>query len=198
MSMYLRTATLVLLLIISSGVFAREPAAEPYYGFYPSPIGADWKKLKHNLLGFSIDVPASWTFGVSGTGALVVALLYPETIDTSKFHENYQSIEIGRIGGSMTLEQVKRSVVAGMLQKHMDAEVIAPIVGQPKDKELKDNVVIAWTSKTNIRVVEDITLVRTPDSIRSVTVRSSESVARTNKAVHRRIVESFVAHQSKP
>jgi hypothetical protein len=39
-------------------------AKNPYYGFYPSTKGKDFKLLKHNILGFSIDIPSTWTFGV--------------------------------------------------------------------------------------------------------------------------------------
>jgi|GEM_PF-2552475 len=147
-----------------------------YYGFFPSERGSDYKKFVHNILGFSIDIPSTWIFGVSGTPPTAVVFLYREGLDTGKISKDYETIEIGQIpSNEMNLAEAYNVVMRGMKAKHPKFIIVKePFVGKinglPSMSWIYD-----WPSKTGFTVTEYITLVKSPDSIRSLAVRTTLS-----------------------
>ena len=148
--------------------------AEPYYGFYSSPLGPSYKTLRHNLFGFQIDLPSNWNFGVITQGDIPVALLYPSSVETTRLSDSYISIEIGSLAlPKMTLEEAHRHLMTGMQTADPGLhEIELPATNQSSGR-CGASIAIHLAMKTQVEVVEWVTLVEEPKGIRSVTVRGA-------------------------
>lgn len=163
-----------------------------YYGFYPSEKGTCYKTFKHNIFGFSIDIPSNWVFGVNGEPPSTVVLIYPEGMITNKFTDYYETIEIGQLPvQNITLEQAQQMTMLGMNQKHSN------ITGgnQSSNAVINGNKSISWIfqwqSQAGYTVVEYITLVQGGEKIRSVAVRTARKDFDLRLQFYDNIVHSF-------
>jgi len=170
-----------------------EVAADtPYFGFYPSTMGREFKLFKHNILGFSIDIPASWTFGVFGKPPLTVALVYPEGLNTGIISENYEMIEIGQLPLlNINLQQAKDIVILGIHTRRKNIEYVGDLI--PTYVYNTDTIrwKYSWRSKSGILLIEDISLIKFGDRIRSVTVRATKNKYDKQLGFYEPIASSF-------
>jgi hypothetical protein len=165
----------------------------PYYGFYPSNKGANYKQLRHNIYGFSIDIPSNWTFGVNGMGDTAVILIYPDGMITERFTEDYESIEIGRIPfRKASLQDCLKNLMVGMRIAHLNIEVLEQTSEPITSKYESLTSVFTWKSKTDLTIIEYITLIKTENDIRTVTVRTARADFFSRKNFYDNIVFSFV------
>ncbi len=186
---------LSLLLIFSSTIWA----SEPYYGFYPSMLGENYKQLKHNIFNFAIDIPVQWTFGVNGQPPLSVILLYPETLDTSRISNNYETIEMGIIPAeNITLKEAYCHTILGMHQAHPNLKILK----QPEEKLIQNNnsleFTFEWQSKTGFTVVEWVNLVNFKNRVYSVTSRAAKGIFTKNKDSYSIIINTFTPIEAVP
>jgi hypothetical protein len=147
---------------------------DAYYEFFPSKKGINHKKFVHNIFGFSIDIPSTWVFGVNGTPPTAVVFLYREGLDTGKFSTDYEVFEIGQIPfEGMKLAEAQETVMLGMRTKHPNLTMIKqPTVGKV-NRLPSISWVYQWPSKTGYTVTEYITLVESPNGMRSLAVRTT-------------------------
>ena len=157
---------------IAFSVMPAQASEKPFYAFYPSEVGADFKKFEHNILGFSIDVPNSWTFGINGSGSMTVALLYPETLNTAVLSNEYESIEIGVLPfNNISLNDAYDFILKGMKEAHPN------LINEKEPISIKvqgnDALEFSffWTSKNGTVVNELVHLISYKNQIRSVIVR---------------------------
>jgi hypothetical protein len=168
-------------------------STQAYFGFFPSASGADFKRFKHNILGFEIDMPASWTFGIVGSPPLAVAWLYPEGTDTAHIGPNWNVVEVGRLPPpSVSLEDAMAATLVGLRTKHPDLEVTsatAPtLVG-----ELPSVVsTISWRSKSGFVVTEIIYIVQFGADLRSLAIRWVGTSQADYVSAAKRMVQSYV------
>jgi len=175
------------LLLILTALFSLPTCAsekqQPYYGFFRSELGQNFKKLTHNIFGFSIDIPSTWVFGVHGTPPLAVVLIYPEGMNTAQLSSDYEMIEIGRLPfNGIDLNDAQRLTLKGMTVKHPNLAVLTEPNKHILNGKLAVSFVFQWPSRTGLMVTEYVTLVQAEGSIRSLAVRSTRSdiVARRN------------------
>jgi len=167
-------------------------AVEPYYAYFPSKKGPDFKRLVHNIFGFAIDIPSSWTFGVSGFPAAPVVLLHPEGLYTGEFCDDYETIEVGKLAsGGMTLEECHRAIVQGVRTRHPELALIqAPsrtmLNGCPATCWIQ-----TWRSEAGYAIIECMVLVYGPDGIRSLAVRTSRDDYETRLSFYNALLGSF-------
>jgi len=165
---------------------------QAYYAFYPSSLGEDWKRFQHNIFGFSIDMPASWMFGVhTKQPAYPVIMLYPDGIDTSKFSDKFEMIEIASFPAD-SLDAAFQNVLQGMRVSHP---------GLVLDKEKKETVFvggenalefqISWPSKTGYSIIEHITLISYNEQIRSIAVRAVDNLFKQHEQLYQKIVHTY-------
>ncbi len=167
-------------------------AVEPYYGFFPSKLGKQYKQLKHNIFNFIIDIPVHWTFGVSGQSPLAVISVYPNTLNTSKFSDNYETLEISIMPvENITLQEAYEYVILGMRQSHPSMK----IVKQPKEKLIQNNnsleFTFEWQSETGFFIIEWVSLVKYKDQIYSISSRSVKAMFTKNKDLYNRVINTF-------
>jgi hypothetical protein len=100
-------------------------AKEPYYGFYPSNKGVNYKLFRHNMFSFEVDIPKDWTFGVAGKAPGQVVMMYPERANTAKFRPSYETISVGIIPvANVTLADAYKNTLLGMMRYHEDLKII--------------------------------------------------------------------------
>lgn len=163
-----------------------------YYGFYQSRLGSGYKRLQHDLLGFSIDIPNDWHFGVNGADKTAVVIIYPEHINTAFITENYETLEIGVLPFTgISLVQAYDMIVAGMMVDKRRFNLI--------DRHQKTDInnlpaihfSYTWQSKTGVIIKEWVNLIEYHNQIRSVTFRSAENIFENRKDLYQIIVNSF-------
>lgn len=182
----------VALLVIVLTLLANTAKAEQAYEFSPSGKGKNYKKLVHNILGFSIDMPSAWTFGVNGNPPTTVIVLYPNGMNTGKLSKDYEMIEIGNISFiDTTLEQAQQAVMRGMHAKHPSLK----LVQKPKRMTLNGMSAISWIfewpSKTGYTVVEYVTLAESAFGIRSLVIRTTNTNYSSKLVFYNDILTSF-------
>lgn len=180
---------LLLALITPSNAESKQ---DSYYGFYPSQKGTSHKKFVHNIFGFSIDIPATWIFGVNGTPPTAVIFLYREGLDTSKFSADYETIEIGAISFQGTsLKEAQEQVMRGMSAKHTNITVTK----NPTESKLNGlpsiSWIYTWPSKSSFTVTEYITLVKSTSGTRSIAVRTTQKDLKSKLAFYDGIIRTF-------
>jgi hypothetical protein len=168
-------------------------AERPYYGFYSSSLGLKYKRFEHNILGFSIDIPSTWIFGVNGSGTTTVAIFYPEDFDTSKLTNSYETIEIGILPMTgISLSKAYSYIILGMNERHQnlitEEEVAKSKIG--KFNSLK--FLLSWKSKNGSTIKEWIHLIRYNDQIRSLTVRVGQNKWQTRRDFYYKFVQSYI------
>ena len=171
---------------------------EPYYGFFPSSLGPTFKQVRHTLLGFSIDVPSRWNFGVNSKGGFPVAVFYPEGSDQSQLSPAYQSIEVSTVPfTSVSLREVHRHVLVGLKNAHPGLKELEAPTELKLRRANAIQFLVSWRSKSGVDIVEWITLVAHRDGVRSVAVRGSNDLFVKERALYRTIVSTFEAFEPK-
>ncbi|HBG77907.1 MAG TPA: hypothetical protein DDW84_03515 [Phycisphaerales bacterium] len=195
--------TLIVFMVFScvffaSGCSKKELPGYAYYGFYPSSRGDNYKQFRHNILGFSIDIPSNWIFGVNGQPPTAVVFIYPEGIVTDKFSDTYETLEIGNIALNHTdLQNAQQAVMKGMSLKHPDILVTE----QPQEVVINSRNslcwIFKWKSKTGYDVTEYITLVQGDKDIRSLAIRTTKTDFNTMRKAYDEMINTFTIYQTK-
>lgn len=188
--------------IIGSVIFSSS-ALQTYsqqsaYGYTPSSMGQGYKKFTHNLLGFSIDMPSTWTFGINGAPPAAVVIIYPEGLNTGKFSAEYEAIEIGTLPAltARSLSEAYDNVIYGMKSAHPNLTMLQA----PQKTTFNGHNGIKWTyqwaSKTGYSITEFITLIETPSGIRSLAVRTTQDIS-LKLSFYNAILNTFEPFQPK-
>jgi len=167
-------------------------AASPYYAFYPSTKGPQYKLFQHNVFNFEVDLPADWTFGVAGKPPGQVIMMYPGKLNTGKFSPGYETISIGILPTpNISLEDAHEATTLGMKQVHEGIQF-------PNDKSKGSingneslNFSYIWSSKTGNKIKENVTLVKYKDRVYSVNVRTIEPISEKSIETHNGIISTF-------
>ncbi len=167
-------------------------AKEPYYGFYPSEKGANYKLFRHNIFSFEVDMQKDWTFGVAGKAPGQVIMMYKEGVNTGKFAPSYETISVGIIPmPNITLVKAYEYTLVGMKQSHKGLKIIQ----QKTNVEINTNKVInfiyTWPSKTSYTIKENVFLVEYGQRIYSITIRTIDPITRSQKKIHEEIIGAF-------
>lgn len=172
---------------------------QPYYGFFPSSRGEQFKKFVHNILGFSIDIPSTWIFGVNGTPPTAVVFLYPEGINTGIFSADYEVIEVGQIPAytGTTLQKAQENVMSGMKTSHPNLKFLQNPAATSINGRAAVKWTYQWTSKTGLTIIEYIALVESSSGIRSLAVRTARNDFYSRQPVYDAILNTFEPFQSK-
>ena len=183
---------------LAGGCSKKEQPESAYYGFYPSSRGDNYKQFRHNIFGFSIDIPSNWIFGVNDQPPTAVVFIYPEGIATDKFSDVYETLEIGNIALNHTdLQNVQQTVMRGMSLKHTDIVVTE----QPYEVVINSRNglcwIFKWKSKTGYDVTEYITLVQGDKDIRSLTIRTTRTDFNIRRKVYDEMINTFTPYQAK-
>lgn len=181
-----------LLLVLAAACSSSEHADKPFYGFYPSAQGADWKQLRHNLFEFSIDVPSSWTFGIAGQPPTAVVLLFPESMNAGQITRDYGTVEIGRIEGPQgSLRELADMAIVGIRQKHASLQLDVP----PREVRIAGRQAVSfeytWPSMTGFQIVEQVSLVSDAGRVYSIAVRATREAMRDNGRMYARVSSTF-------
>ncbi len=183
---------LILALIAIATMSNSSYAQDPYYGFYPSTKGSNYKLFRHNIYNFEVDMPKNWTFGVAGKGFGQVVMMYPESLNTGNFFPSYQTISIGIIPmENITLQEAYESVLLGMNHMHNDVVITQKVINAKINNNKAVNFIYTWLSKTGNTIKEDVFLVEYKSRIYSVTTRTIEPISKEQNKMHRQIVNSF-------
>lgn len=185
----LRLRTALFVVSLFSAVSGCQPKNEtPYYAFHPSTLGSNWKQLRHQVFGFTVDVPASWTFGVAGGGAEAVALLFEEGLNTAQLSESYATLELGSVprDGRSDL-QIASLIIVGMRTKHPDLRVdsVATVL---RLRDLEGvGFAFSWRSQSGFTIVERVVLLGDGDRLLSVNMRATTAAWAQNSALYQQI-----------
>ena len=189
------------LLIVATILFSVSYAGneqQPYYGFFPSTKGYNYKKFVHNIFGFSIEIPSTWVFGVYGTPPTAVVFLYPEGLNTGKLSKEYETIELGQIPFSgLALEEAQETVMQGMSAKHPTLTLLHKPTKTIVNGMSAISWTYQWTSKTGFTVVEHIILVQSSSDIRSLAVRTTRRDYESRLSFYDGILKTFEPFQPK-
>jgi len=171
-------------------------AKEQNYGFYESDKGAEYKEFRHNIFGFSVDIPNNWIFGVVTKDNIPVVLLYPEGLNTGRFSSDYETIEIGEIPlkEKVSLADAKKYTLDGMRLGHQNYEIINE--SQKMLQSGKECIwfLAKWPSKTGFDIYEYVFFIDSDDQVRTVAVRTTFDI-KNRKAFYDQIIESFNSFQ---
>lgn len=179
----------LLLLLCLPRLSAQE--REPFYAFFPAASGADWKELRHNLLGFSVEMPASWTFGVTGSGELTVALIYPDGMNTAVFSSAYATVEIGSVRlGDGSLDSASAALLTGLRTRHSSLRIVEPVSAVVRGGRQARTLLLTWESRSGQTIVEQIDLIADGPRAVSVAIRAASAAFEANRALYRRIARS--------
>jgi hypothetical protein len=169
------------------------PNASPAYEWVSSPRGEDWKTLSHNMLGFKVDAPSDWSFGIVGkTQKDAVVLLFPDELNTATFSADYQTIEISAYPIYGTVSEVKRNILLfweferPITRTEPTLEVPTAFNGRSAERFAR-----SWTSREGIQIVEDVLLLENAKGVRSITIRCAEAMRAQNEPLHQDIITSF-------
>jgi hypothetical protein len=147
---------------------------KPYYAFYPSSKGSDYKEFRHNIFGFSVDIPASWIFGIVNKNNLPVVLIYPEQIKTGEFTDSYETIEIGMITkNGISLEEASEYTLDGMQLGHVEYKILKAPYATNIDGQASRAFTATWISKSGFTIYEYIWLIAYKDEIRTICLRTT-------------------------
>lgn len=186
---YLRHKLVFFIIVFVAGIGY---ANEPYYGFYPSKMGVNYKLLRHNIFNFELDIPKDWIFGVAGSTLGQVILIYPEGFNTAKFAPSYETISIGIIPiTGITLVKAYDYILLGMSQNHNGLMVIKEKTIAAVGNNKAINFIYTWPSKTGNIVKENVFLVKYRKRIYSITIRTIEPIFWQQKKTHEEIVNTF-------
>lgn len=171
----MKKVLIIVLLFFTITAYTQDTNSKPYYAFYPSAKGFDYKEFKHNIFGFNITIPSNWTFGVSGSFPEQVVVIYPEGLNTSQISGEFEMIEIGNIPVTdINPQEAISLVLSGMYLHHNDLKI-------DKDKYILEingfqaiSSTFSWKSKNGNTIMEYITLISTSIGYRSVTIRVTE------------------------
>ncbi|MDD4980930.1 MAG: hypothetical protein PHC54_06675 [Candidatus Omnitrophica bacterium] len=164
-----------------------------YYAFYPSAKGNEYKEFRHNIFGFSIDMPSIWTFGVVNKDNLPVVLLYPDGLDTGKFTDSYETMEIGLIPErSISLEEAQKYVLDGMKAGHAGYKILKEPHATRFSEQAGRAFIALWVSKTGFSIYEYISLIPYKDQIRTICVRTTFNPQK-NLKLYDDIINSYKA-----
>ena len=191
------TSTLISVLLFAS--FASTALCQATaYGYSSSSKGHDYKKFTHNILGFSIDIPSTWTFGINGAPPAAVVIIYPEGLNTGIFSAEYEAIEIGTLPAqtARSLSEAYDNVLYGMKSSHPNMTMLQ----SPQYTTLNSHNGIQWThqwpSKTGFSISEFITLIETQSGIRSLAVRTTQDIS-LKQSYYLSILNTFEPFQPK-
>ena len=167
-----------------------------YYGFFPSARGSAFKLFRHNILGFEIDIPASWVFGVVGAHPNAVALLYPEGLNTAKLGPDWKTIELGEIPfPGVSPQDAMELVLNGMRSKHASLRVVSEPAATKIGGRSSVTSTITWTSKAGFVVTEKLYVVEFGKALRSVAVRSANPDPARDLTDGDGVIQTFVPLQ---
>ncbi len=167
-------------------------AKEPYYGFYPSEKGANYKLFRHNIFGFEVDIPKNWTFGVAGKAPGQIIMMYPAGLNTAKFSLSYETISVGIIPiANITLTEAYEYTLLGMKQSHKGLKIIKKSTDVKINGSKAVNFIYTWLSKTGNTIEENVFLLEYGPRIFSITTRTIEPVSEKQRKIHERIVNAF-------
>lgn len=167
-------------------------AEEPYYDFYPSEKGLDYKLFRHNIFSFEVDVPKNWTFGVAGKAQGQVIMMYPEKLNTGKFSPSYGTISVGIIPVSnISLVNAYEHISLAMQQSHKGLMIIQKNSHTEINNNKAINFVYTWPSRTGNTIKENVFLVEYGQRIYSVTIRTIDPISEKRKKIHNGIVSIF-------
>lgn len=189
----MKNVTLILLLFIFiafDNSFTQEK--KPYYGYFPSEIANDWKRLQHNIIGFAVDIPSTWTFGINGQPPAAAALLYPEAMNLAQLSAEYGHLEIGTIPiKGISLIEAAGYTLKGMRQAHPNAVIIE----KPKEENIAGRATVtfsfSWLSKTGFTLIEKVKLLEEKGVIYSLTIRATQKAIDTNSTLYEKILRTF-------
>ena len=183
---------LVLTVLICQSSWAQDKS--PYYGYFPSKIGSEWKQLQHNIIGFAIDIPSTWTFGIKGQPPTAAALLYPESMNLAQFSAEYGHLEIGTLPmKGISLTEAAGYTLKGMRQGHPNLVMIE----EPKEQNIAGMPTItfsfSWLSKTGFTLIEKVRLLEEKGVIYSLTIRATQRAIDTNGTLYDKILSAFTS-----
>lgn len=177
----------------AAGAASPGSGTDEYYGFFPSRKGATFKLFRHNILGFEIDMPANWTFGVVGAPPNAVALLYPDGLNTAKLSPDWKTIELGALSvPGLSLADAAKHTQQGMNSKHPGCRVTHELASTTVGTQSAVTWTYTWQSKTGNVVTEKLYLVQFGKSVRSVAVRSASPDPKVDLAAGDEMVQTFV------
>jgi len=167
-------------------------AVEPYYGFYPSEKGLDYKLFRHNIFSFEVDIPKNWIFGVAGKAQGQVIMMYPEGLNTGKFSPSYETISVGIIPVlNIPLLKAYEHTLLGLQQLHKGFKIIQKYSHTEINNNKAINFVFSWPSRTGNTIKENALLVKYGQRIYSVTIRTIDPISEKRKKTHNDILNTF-------
>jgi len=167
----------------------------PYYGFYPSPRGAEFKELRHNILGFAVTIPSSWIFGVTGQPPLQVAILYPQSLNTAVISDRYETVEIGCLPlEGITLGDAQARVQQGMSTVHPGVQTLEPPLYGETGGRRTVSWLLSWKSQTGTVIVDRPMLMEFQRQVRTVTIRAAAEVFYLQRTELEAVQLSFVPY----
>lgn len=165
---------------------------EPYYGFYPSEKGVNYKLFRHNIFNFEVNIPKNWTFGVAGKPPGQVIMMYPEGVNTGKFAPSYETISVGiNPIPNVSLVKAYEYTLLGMKQFHKGLKIIHKNSNVEINNNKAINIIYTWPSKTGNIIKENVFLVEHEQRIYSITTRTIDPSSEKQKKTHKGIVNTF-------
>ena len=180
-------AVIVITIISSLGY-----AQKPYYGFYSSERGENYKLFRHNIFGFEVDIPKNWTFGVTDKAPAQVIMMYPEGLNTAKFFPSYETISVGIIPiANIELAEAYEYTLLGMQQSHKGLNILKKNTDLKINGNKAINFIYTWPSKSGNTIKENVFLIEYGPRIYSITIRTIEPVSEKQSKIHQQIVSAF-------
>lgn len=173
-------------------IFNTGYSEEPYYAFYPSEKGSNYKLFRHNIFNFEVDIPKTWTFGVSGKSPNQVIVMYPDGMDTGKFRPSYETISVGIIPiPNTSLQKAYEYILLGMKQSHKGLKITQKNNNLEISSNKAINFTYTWSSRTGNTIKENVFLVEHGKRIYSITIRTIDPISEKQKKTHKSIVSTF-------
>ena len=167
-------------------------AQVPYYGFYPSEKGENYKLFRHNIFGFEVDIPKNWTFGVTGKAPGQIIMMYPEGLNTAKFSPSYETISVGILPiANIELAEAYKYTLLGMKRSHNGLNILKNNTDIKINGNKAINFIYTWPSKSGNTIKENVFLIEYGPRIYSITTRTIDPVSEKQSKIHEQIASAF-------
>lgn len=184
------------LLVFALGLMslAAEANAEelPYYAYFPSNLGTSFQRLEHNVLGFTIHIPAKWTCTVHGEPPDAIGVLHREGADTSRLGPEYMVVEIGVVTQEdLNLNAAHKLVLASRRRERPTLTTDEQLTSLRLGDVNAGRFTCWFLTKSGLRVHEIVTLVPTSRGLYALTARAAGETFTKNQPTLVKVLDSF-------
>jgi|TARA_Y100000310_G_scaffold327366_1_gene393602 hypothetical protein len=189
-----------LILFVISSVWGQDEINQ-YFDIYPSSKGDNYTKLRHNVYGFSIDIPFDWTFRIVGNFPNDELIFFPEKMNLRVMSKEYENIMIANISmipelEGLSLEQACKATMVGKEKVYTGANKKYRIskLTQVKINDYEGyyyEFEIDSDTNPNLKVLEQLHFIKKGNEYRTITIRGEKLFIKSKSKFYNNILNTF-------